>query len=35
VKVGRKWQVTMGAALGSRMTAGETYDIGDIELQTK
>jgi streptogramin lyase len=33
VKVGRKWQVTMGSALGTKMKAGETYDIGDIALQ--
>ncbi|MCA9649399.1 MAG: carboxypeptidase regulatory-like domain-containing protein [Myxococcales bacterium] len=33
VKSGRKWQITLGAALGSAMTEGEIYDLGSVELQ--
>ena len=33
VKVGRKWQVTMGAALGTKMVAGETYDLGSFTVK--
>lgn len=32
VKSGRKWQITLGAALGTKMTEGATYDIGSLEL---
>lgn len=33
VKSGRKWQITLGAALGTAMTEGQAYDIGSLELQ--
>lgn len=33
VKSGRKWQITLGAALGTAMTEGVAYDIGTLELQ--
>ncbi len=33
VKVGRKWQITMGAALGTKMIAGETYDLGSFTVK--
>lgn len=33
VKVGKKWQITLGAALGSKMKEGEAYDIGSIEIK--
>ncbi|HWB79132.1 MAG TPA: carboxypeptidase-like regulatory domain-containing protein [Nannocystaceae bacterium] len=35
VKIGKKWQITLGSALGSRMKAGETFDIGEIEIAKK
>ncbi len=35
VKSGKKWQVTLGAALGSKMVEGETFDIGSVELKDK
>lgn len=33
VKSGRKWQITLSAALGTQMTEGATYDIGSLELK--
>lgn len=33
IKSGRKWQITLGAALGTKMVEGETYDIGAVTLQ--
>lgn len=36
VKVkGRKWQMSMFGDLGSQMKADETYDVGDIRLESK
>ena len=35
VKIGKKWQITMGAGYGSTMKAGDTIEIGKIEIQTK
>ncbi|MBC8073546.1 MAG: carboxypeptidase regulatory-like domain-containing protein, partial [Deltaproteobacteria bacterium] len=35
VKIGRKWQTTMGTALGSKMRAGEPFDIGEIAIASK
>jgi hypothetical protein len=35
VKVGKKWQVTLGSAMGSKMKPGESVDIGEIELAAK
>ncbi len=33
VQSGRKWQITLGAALGTSMTEGAIYDIGSLELK--
>lgn len=33
VKSGRKWQITLGAALGNQMSEGVVYDIGSLELK--
>jgi hypothetical protein len=35
VKVGKKWQITMGAGYGSTMKAGDTIEIGKIEIDKK
>lgn len=35
VKIGKKWQITMGAGYGSTMKAGDTIEIGKIEIETK
>jgi hypothetical protein len=35
VKVGKKWQITMGAGYGSAMKAGDTIDVGKIEIKKK
>ncbi|MBX7078623.1 MAG: hypothetical protein K1X88_05495 [Nannocystaceae bacterium] len=35
VKIGRKWQITMGTALGSTMKPGEPVDVGTIEIASK
>ncbi len=33
IKSGRKWKITLGAAMGTKMTEGATYDIGTVELE--
>lgn len=35
VKIGKKWQITMGAGYGSTMKAGDTIEIGKIEIEKK
>lgn len=35
VKVGRKWQITLGTAMGSMMKQGESFDVGEIALAEK
>ena len=35
VKIGRKWQITMGSVGSGHMKPGETHDIGEIQIATK